>query len=318
MEELPGLKDGVAAARITAFNPTAKPVALDVQARVENLADPKQPVALLDKQTKLEVPPGQTAEFRLNEKLPGDLGKNTGGVSFRVAQDGRELYRYYAFLTLGYPENWVKFTPPTEPFPVNVGFNPVRNSVSLEADANYLDDPRAAKQVRYAVAREGQAAPLVSGTLTTAAYNAFDALLQLPQLAPGSYTVSASMDLADGKSLGPVTRSFKKLDEAKTFAAWWKQPIGDTERVIKPFTPLTVEKATVGVWGRSFALDAVGLPRAITSNGKAVLAAPARIVAVIGGKEQSIDLSGTLEITEQKPWQVSFKGKATEIGRAHV
>jgi hypothetical protein len=314
MDELPGLKDGVAAVRITAHNPTAKPVALDVQARVDNLADPKQPVALIEKQAKLEVAPGQTAEFRLNEKLPGDLGKNTGAVSFRVAQDGRELYRYYAFLTLGYPENWVKYTPPTEAFPVRVGFNPVRNNVSLVADTNDLDDPRAAKQVRYTVAREGEAAPLVSGTLSTVAYNAFDALLQLPQLQPGGYTVAATMDLADGKSLGPVTRSFKKRDEAKDFAGWWKQPIGSTERVIKPFTPLTVEKATVGVWGRSFALDAVGLPRAIMSSGKPVLAAPARIVAVIGGKEQSIDLSGTLEITEQKPWRAAFRGKAAGAG----
>lgn len=314
MDELPGLKDGVAAVKFSAFNPTTQPVTLNVLAQFEQWKDEKNTEDLLKKEQTLSIAPGQSAALVLNEKLPGDLGKNRGGLYFRITQGDKELYRYYAYFTLGYPENWVKYWPSKEAFGLSAKFNPLRSNLQFTADANYLDHPEQIKQARYTITRAGESKPVLTGVLTSAAYNAFDALLQLPVLEPGTYKVEATLETTDGQTLGPVSRSFVKLDEAKEFAAWWQNKIGDTERVIKPFTPLVVTEQTVSVWGRSFSLNALGLPTQIVSQNQSVLANPARIVVVVNGKEQSVDLTGKLRITEHKPWRVSFQGEATGAG----
>lgn len=332
MDELPGLKDGVAAVRISASNPTTQPVTLNVLAQIEEWKDAKTTEDMLKKEQTLTVAPGKSAEFRVNEKLPRDLGKNKGGLYFRVTQGdgstaltaGRELYRYYAFFTPGYPENWVKYTPPATAFPLSGTFNPVRNNFRIQADAYYLEKPEVIKQFRYKVTREGAAKPVVEGVIDKAEYCQYTKLLELPTLKEGNYAVEGLFDTMDGKTLGPVTTRFEKLDEAKGFAAWWHNQLGNTERVIPPFTAIRRQKSdarsqmpegeSIGLWGRVYALNALGLPVAMTSQGQPVLAEPARIVAVIGGKEQSIDLTGKLRFTETKPWRVSFKGKAKGAG----
>jgi hypothetical protein len=144
----------------------------------------------------------------------------------------------------------------------------------------------------------------------------FSRILPMPELKEGEYTAEAVMATADGKELGPVTAKFKKLDEAKAFSAWWKNKLGDAERVIKPFEPVQRRRGSVSVWGRQYALDAVGLPEEIVSQGKAVSAAPARIVAVVGGKERAVKLSGRPKFTEEKPWRCAFKGEAAGAGLA--
>jgi hypothetical protein len=65
--------------------------------------------------------------------------------------------------------------------------------------------------------------------------------------------------------------------------------------------------------GREYAFDALGLPRAISSRGEAVLAAPARIVVTVDGKENVIPV-GAPEIVEKTGWRVQFEGKAKGAG----
>jgi len=322
MDDLPGLKDSVAAVKISASNPTTQPVTLNVLAQIEEWKDAKTTEDLLKKEQTLTVAPGQTAEFKLNEKLPRDLGKNKGGLYCRVMQGdgstgltaGHVLYRYYAFFTPGYPENWVKYTPPAAAFPLSGTFNPVRNNFQIQADSYYLDKPELVKQFRFQVTRDGESQPIVQGVIDKAEYGQFTRLLQLPALQEGKYAVEGILDTTDGKSLGPVTTRFEKLGEAKVFAAWWNNKLGNSERVIPPFEAITRKGQTVTLWGRRCTLDALGLPAEIVSQGQPVLAAPARIVAVIGGKEQSIDLTGKLRFTEEKPWRHSFKGEAKGAG----
>jgi hypothetical protein len=314
MDELPGLKDGTAAAKIAVYNPTAVAVTVKVLAQIEEWKDAKTPTEVLNKDTALTVLPGKTGEVRLSEALPRDLGKNKGGLYFNISQGERELYRYYAYFQLGYPENWVKYTPPKEAYPLSVKFNPLRGKLLLDADCNYIARPELAKALHYTITREGEAKPVLAEALTDVKQNLFEALLQMPELTPGKYTLATTMELADGTRLGPETQGFQKRDEAKVFAAWWKNTIGDTERIIPPFTAMSVKGSTVGVWGRSYALNALGLPNGITSQDKSVLAAPARIVVVVGGKEHTIKLDGKLRITEKKAWRVSFTGAAAGAG----
>jgi hypothetical protein len=313
MDELPGIKDGTAAVKINAFNPTNQTVTLNVLAQLEEWRG-KTAEEILKKEQILTIEPGKSAEFAINEKLPREIGKNKGGLYFRVTQGDKELYRYYAYFELGYPENWVKYTPSKEAFPLSGTFNPVRNNFLITADAYYLDKPEMVKQVRYTVTREGESKAVISGTITKASYKSYTSLLQMPTLPEGTYNVEAFMDLSDGKSLGPVKTKFKKLDESKEFVAWWNNKIGNIERVIPPFTAIKRKGQQVNLWGRQYTLNALGMPKEILSNGKAISASAARIVAVIGGKEKVISLSGKLKFTEETAWRLGFTGKASGAG----
>ena len=269
---------------------------------------------LLKREQTLFVESGKTAEFKLNEKFPRDLGSGKGGIYYRVAQDGRELFRYYTYFTLGYEDKWVSNTPPAATFPLIGSFNPAHNNFRLSADSYYLDNPGDAKSLNYTVTRKGDTKPVAEGKLSKVEYYYFNELLQLPALQPDEYLVSATMTLSSGKTLGPVTTAFTKLDEAKAFTPWWGKNVGYTERVLKPFEPLKREGQTVTLWGRTYRLDALGLPQQITSQSQPLLAGQTRIVVTQDGKETVVPLDGKLSFTEETAWRIGFRGTAQGAG----
>ncbi len=315
MEDLPGIKDGTAAVDFRIQNPTDADVEVEVTARFDRWMDRTTSEPILERSKTLRVAPGAAETFAINEPLPLDeLGERTGGIWYHVTQGERELYRYYSFFKPGYDERWVKFFPPREAFPLEVGFNPVRNNLKLRGDSYYLDDPSDAKALHYTITRDGDDQPVAEGKLTEVAYFYFDKLLQLPELAEGEYTLEARMELADGTLLGPESKRFRKLNEAEAFANWWNNDIGHTERLIKPFTALTGEGDQIGLLGREYRINALGLPTAIASADDAVLADSARIVVVVDGAEHVVPLDGYPTFTERKPWRRSFTGEARGAG----
>jgi hypothetical protein len=308
LEEFPGPCDGTAATTFRAFNPTPNPVKLSILVHYVHQTD------LLKREQTLDVPPKAAAEWKLNEKLPRDIGKGTASILYRVADGSRELLRYYAFFKVGYDDYLVKHAPPKDAFPFSATFNPVRSNLLISGDAYYAGKPDDVTQLRYRVVREGQSKPLHEGAIDRAITWSFRDLVQLPQLKEGKYTVEASLATKDGKAIGPVTATFQKLDEAKAFAEWWKKGLGDAERVIPPFVPMTKDRDKVTVWGRAYRLDALGLPTSVESQGKELLAAPARIVVTVNGREEAISLRGRPTFTESRDWRVSFKGSASGAG----
>lgn len=322
MDQLPGIKDSVAAVTFSAYNPTDKPVTLNIAAewteRVESVgADKKKtitPAELLTKTQALTVEPGKTGTFEVNEKFPRDIGKNTGTIEYRVTEGDKELYRYYAYFQLGYGENWVKYAAPATAFPLSASFNPARNNLVITGDSYYLADPASAAKMIYTITADNASKPLAEGVIDTCRTFYFTRLLDLPDLKEANYTVTARLVLKDNQEVGPATAGFKKLDETQAFAAWWNNKIGDCERVIKPFTAMTRKDSAVSVWGRTYKLNDLGLPAEMTSQGHSVLAAPARIVVTVGGKEEVVELKGSPKFTGDKDWRVSFEGTAAAAG----
>jgi len=60
---------------------------------------------------------------------------------------------------------------------------------------------------------------------------------------------------------------------------WENSTIGITDKVLPPFTPMTVDGRTVGVVQRTYELDKLGLFKQVTSMGRNLLAAPMRLTA---------------------------------------
>lgn len=329
MDSIPGLKDGQAAVKFRVFNPTTAEISVDIMAELNELAkkpDPNDakkqivaPAELLKKTQTMKVAPGKVAEWAIDEPLPRDTGDATCTAFYQVKQGDKELYRYFVFFVRGFPgkdsaverDRWVKAPVAKAAYPLVTQFNPVRNHLDIQADTFYLEDSNAAKSLAYTVMGEDDKV-VVQGAIDQTKYYYFSRLIGIPAIAPGKYKVLTEMTLADGKKTGPVTSAFVKKDEAKEFAAWWGNKIGDVERVLPPFTKLTVKDNTVSLLERTYSVNSLGLPIAITSNGGKVLAAPVRIVAVIGGAAKTVAVPATVKITESKDWRCSFEGVADD------
>ena len=85
------------------------------------------------------------------------------------------------------------------------------------------------------------------------------------------------------------------------------------ERVLPPYTALVQKDESVASPGRTYHLNALGLPKHIVSNGADVSAAPARVVIVRDGVEHVVSL-GDPRFTETTDWRVRFTGQAQGAG----
>ncbi|NQT94110.1 MAG: hypothetical protein HQ559_15215 [Lentisphaerae bacterium] len=106
-------------------------------------------------------------------------------------------------------------------------------------------------------------------------------VFQLGDIPYGTYGVKMVCRDDAGGEIETVFASFTKRDHAKEFP-WWNTPHGNIERVIPPWTPVTFDANTFGVWGRRMGLGVAGLPARITTQGRDVLAGPARVEAEMG------------------------------------
>jgi hypothetical protein len=295
--------DGTAAMNVRAFNPSKDEAKLAVVIDV---------AGKIKKNETLIVPAGGEAKFDLAEKLPADV--TTGEINVSVSLADKPLLTYTALFNVG-QYNWM--LKPVEAkdqnkFAFITNYNPVRNQLLIKGDSYYLPDPSTAKSLEYRVIPEGSTKPIVEGAISNTAEFYFQDVLPL-SLQTGKYTVEAFLTLVDGKRLGPMTAAIEKKDEAKAFPEWWGRKFGNTERVIPPFTAITHQENVFNCWGRQYALNALGLPDAVKSQDETVLAAPARIVGMVNGKEEVIKL-GPPKIVEVTDWRIRFEGTASGAG----
>lgn len=106
-------------------------------------------------------------------------------------------------------------------------------------------------------------------------------VLWLRDLKPGHYTARLVCRNAKDDVLVERETAFEKRDPVKAFP-WWNTTKGDIERVIPPWTPVKLDGNKLAVWGREMTAGAAGLPAAVRSQGREVLAAPCRLEATLG------------------------------------
>ena len=296
--------DGTANMTIRAFNPTDAPVALSIRI---NVAD------VIHSTETLNVSPSESAEFRLDEKLPETIAE--GLASVEVTQGDQQLFWYSVPFQVGaYPDLLSPAPPPdTTTFTFETRFNPVRSWLLIKGDTYYLEKSAQAVALHYRVVPVDTSEPVAEGRITQIAEYYLQDVLQLPTLAPGQYLVEATMELADGSIRGPMRGQFEKKDESAEFAHWWNTQHGDIERVLPPYTALKRRENTISSLGREYQLNALGLPQHMTSADEPLSAGPARVVVVRNGSEEIVEL-GLPKFTENTDWRVRFTGTAEGAG----
>ncbi len=129
---------------------------------------------------------------------------------------------------------------------------------------------------------------------------------------PRKVTVEVTVADKDGNVL---KTSSSELSLLRYAAEWTNNKVGITDKVIPPWTPVTVKGADVGVWNRTLKLNGLGLSDGIVNGGTAQLATPMRLVAVVGGQETEIAASKP-KLKRQVEAEVDLTGSGTGAGLA--
>ncbi len=133
--------------------------------------------------------------------------------------------------------------------------------------------------------------------------------ISIPGLPEGTYKASGEVLDANGKVVSRLEREYVR----KVFP-WEHNTLGLSRIVIKPWTPMGVDDCSVSCWGRVMKIDNSGLPMQVTSQGKALLAAPVSLeLRGSDGKVIEVKPSGNLVFTEKAEDRIRWHGQA-ELG----
>jgi len=334
VEVLSGFHDKRLDLRSAVYNPGAAPVKVKAVVRIVHgkvgpkgtRGLPQDPAPVVSEEKVLDVPAGGSARVDVSKAFPDLADKmkdkehpeEFSAFDFQVtlvdAPDAAPVYTSHLSFW-GTDKSYLAARPRDTRLEYDLEFNPVRGLLYLSADTLDAPIPEGAKAAgaTYAVSRDSKT--VKEGRLANYSYHKYDDLVELPALAPGKYQVRLALVDAAGKELTSRDDiSIEKKDEAKAFARWWGNRIGDTEKVLQPFEPLEVKRglfrpARFTCTRRAYTLDGLGLPREIQASGGPVLAAPARIIAKVGGKEVQVPLGSEPKVTSAKDWRIKFEGR---------
>lgn len=140
-----------------------------------------------------------------------------------------------------------------------------------------------------------------------------ESVIELPPSRPGSHRAGGEATLEVG-DLKPGAYRLQ-VGQVETEVRWPERPrwlgseAGRTDEVLKPFTPVEVmpgAEPALGVWGRNYRFGRQALLSQITSGGQPLLAAPAEILAQVGGLAVKWPAANP-EVLSQTPSQVRLK-----------
>ena len=323
IERLEGLLDRRVqlAARIT--NPADEPRTVTAALTVSSRKTPKArgEEVYFEEQKKFTIPAGASKRFTVDHELQHKSGFMDLIVRDAGHDEAPPIYKYHLSFAEDKEKKFLDYPRELPDFPLEVRFNPVTQKLWLAGDTldAKLDDRAAVAAMTYHVHPRGTPDKAIqSGRITRYARYKFVDVLDLNGLKPGEYEVTCALVNDAGETLIEGSRGFTKADESEKFAEWWDNDIGSPDQVLRPFEALDVERRDSSVRVspvlRQYELNALGLPRAIESNGGSVMQAPARLVVVVDGKEHVADLGGTVDVLDAKDYRVRFKGEATAAG----
>ncbi|HUU22555.1 MAG TPA: glycoside hydrolase domain-containing protein, partial [Phycisphaerae bacterium] len=319
-----GLYTGKAFADAEIVNPTGRARKVRVRLNVRDAA--KQ--ARFDSAQTLTVPARGRVQLKVDRPADPPIDPPASAVyryAFDVsADDGTELFHTHFTYNPTYDRSRLdlEFEPEPE-LGASASFNPVR--FLLEPEVDVIDFPRRDEAIAArTVVRDAAGKVLAKSRTGNKNMHMFRDLMQLPELAPGTYSWEATVIFADGTEAKAGEGAIEKKDEAKSFP-WWNTKIGNAEKVLRPFTPVTAEKGgrVLKAWGKELHLDGLALPKQVLVTGNTdkwprgrsgtpeVLAEPIALYAAIdGGQAVRVEAPGKPEVVSTADHRIALRGKA--------
>ena len=318
------IMQGRAFAAFDLVNPGTKTAELSVNFRILD----KVGKSLFEKEAKVSVQPGDRQPFRVDEVLSPPIDPAlpaTYRYDLTVASlaDGREIFHTHFAFDPTKGRLRTGGLPPPKEFSTTTQLNPTVGL--LETQVDVIDSPRRADVVAARLALSDSSGKKVADQRSDRRFaDMFNFTAAVPGLAPGKYRWETFVEFADGTTEAAGEGEVEKLDEATAFP-WWQTKIGDAEKVLAPYTPLSVEKEgqTLRAWGKEYQLDGLALPKQILVNGNAdrwpagrtgpsaIMAAPVTVSAVLDGQPASVKPASSPELIRVSPHRVELAGSAT-------
>ncbi len=266
--------------------------AVDATVRYELFGDTPDPktkewVPLQRKEETVKLRPGARGVSAV--ELPVEKGQSGHARITVVQADGSLLFRrHYKFKAEPLPEPKDKAHTPI-PLRLDACWAPSLGKVHVLADILEMDDPYG---VTVDVVVNGpQGDVLGTGTVSRFRYGGgtVDLALRGGRLAPGTYTVEAVARNAAGREVARASDTYER-----TVYEWEESQVGYADSPIRPWTPLEADGNRVDVWGRTYRLNALGLPQSIVgfqpepTRGPArreMLSGPVRLRVVSDGRQ---------------------------------
>ena len=132
-------------------------------------------------------------------------------------------------------------------------------------------------------------------------------------LAEGEYEVDASARSAAGALVAHV-RTSVHLPKRPW---WYDSAAGADEKVLPPFTPLTLDRKgddlAASCWGRQYALSPLPFPQRVVTAGKDVLAAPIALHGKVDGAAL-VWKAGTLQVEQDSAARMQYRSSSAAEG----
>ncbi len=147
---------------------------------------------------------------------------------------------------------------------------------------------------------------------------AAEAAIAMDEFGRGTYLLAATACDATGKPMISIEKEISILPPPD----WLGTKVGATDAVLPPYTPVEVrnedDSTVLGVWGRTYRLGELTLPRQIVSRDAPLLAGPVSLRAVVNGKQVSWSGSAPT-ICQPTPGRVTLERTASDDSfAAHV
>lgn len=186
--------------------------------------------------------------------------------------------------------------PADEAVQFQIAYYPSYRILRWRAEFAALEGARDVTNIRVDVVpvEPKDAAPVSKDSVKPKDFSAEDQI-QLPKLADGQYDVRLFLEGAPNGDKPFKTSRFRHIENFP----WKNNTIGQSDVVVPPFTPLTVNEKHIGAIGRDYEMGNSGLWRQVTSLGKPLLADAMRLQTSSG-----TTVEGTLRVIEQKPTRV--------------
>ncbi len=196
-------------------------------------------------------------------------------LAIMVLREGKSVYTWSTTVRYGDAGNTIglDYHPDPNPWHAWCAYAPLSNFVKLGVDKYDLPNAGAVKKVRYRITPLSSSDLIANGEFGVFNYDRAETRVSLPDnLAAGSYKCTLTLLDDAGAGLGEQTTTFERKDNFKL--RWLDNHIGDNDRVLKPFTPLSVQDGVIRGYAKTITLAGTGLPATITARGIRLLASP--------------------------------------------
>ena len=209
---------------------------------------------------------GDLTVWGFEYNLP-EIATYTFSMSVQEPKSGREVFQ---------------LTVPLDARPdlmVNARVFPFQKRVAVAADSSRAGKPDdAVSRLRVALAKDGKR--MYETTIARVKAHQYEGEFPIAELPPGTYELHAAVIGGDGKE--QVTTKQEMFIPPRP--VWLGNNIAKTDKVLPPWTPVSVNGRNVSVWNRAYEFGSDGLPRQVTTAGEPMLAGPVSLELMTRGK----------------------------------